>query len=210
MKTDIYDKKGKKLKGVELDPSVFEVKENVAVVHQVVKAQLAGARAGTAATKERSEVRGGGRKPWRQKGTGRARAGTIRSPLWKGGGTIFGPKPRSYKQKVPRKVGKLALRIILSAKARDGEVRVIDTFGLEKPATKEARKVLSELKITGKVTVVVADGDDNTVLSIRNLPTVRAITASKINAYDLTDCAQIVMTKDALDKVTEVLSLEKR
>ena len=205
MKTDIFDKNGKKVKTVELEASVFEVKENIAVVHQVVKAQLAGARAGTADTKVRSEVRGGGKKPWRQKGTGRARAGTIRSPLWRGGGTVFGPTPRSYAQKVPRKVGKLALRTILSAKVRDGAFRVIDTFGLKEPATKKAKTTLRDLKVKGKVTVVVADGDDIAVKSIRNLSGARAITASKINAYDLTDCAALIMTEEALGKVTEVL-----
>lgn len=210
MKTDLLDTGGKKLKGVDLDPSVFEVKENIPVVHQVVKAQLAGERAGTADTKERSEVRGGGRKPWRQKGTGRARAGSIRSPLWRGGGTTFGPTPRNYTQKVSRKLGKLALRIVLSAKARDGELRVLKAFGLKEPATKEAKKILDGLNSTGKVTVVVADDDENALLSLRNLPRARAIKVSQINAYDLTDCASIIITQDALDKVTEVLSVEKR
>lgn len=206
MKTDIYDKNGKKVKSIELNDSIFDVKENIAVVHQVVKAQMAGARAGTADTKERAEVRGGGTKPWRQKGTGRARAGSIRSPLWRGGGTIFGPSPRSYAQKVPRKLGKLALRTILSSKAREGAFKVIDTFGLEEPATKKAKSTLAGLKVEGRVTVVVADGDEAAVKSIRNLADARVITASKINAYDLTDCAALVMTEEALGKVTEVLS----
>lgn len=209
MKTDILKKDGKKLKSLDLDPTVFEVKENIALVHQVVKAQMAGARAGTADTKERSEVRGGGRKPWRQKGTGRARVGSIRSPLWKGGGTTFGPTPRSYEQKVPKKIGKAALRTILSAKARDGQLKVIEKFGLKKPETKAADKILNDLKVTGKVTVVVGDGDDTAVKSIRNLPSVRAITASQINAYDLTDCAVLIFTQEALDKVSEVLSSER-
>ena len=206
MKTDIYDKNGKKVKSIELNDSIFDVKENIAVVHQVVKAQMAGARAGTADTKERAEVRGGGTKPWRQKGTGRARAGSIRSPLGRGGGTIFGPSPRSYAQKVPRKLGKLALRTILSFKAREGAFKVIDMFGLEEPATKKAKSTLAGLKVEGRVTVVVADGDEAAVKSIRNLADARVITASKINAYDLTDCAALVMTEEALGKVTEVLS----
>ncbi len=206
MKTDIFDKKGKKVKTIELDATVFEVNGNPAVVHQVVKAQLAGARAGTADTKGRAEVRGGGKKPWRQKGTGRARAGSIRSPLWKGGGTIFGPTPRSYAQKVPRKVGKLALRTILSAKAETGAFKVIDSFGLKKPATKKAKSVLDSLKVEGKVTVVVADDDGVTIKSIRNLADARVIVASQINAYDLTDCANLIMTEEALGSVTEVLA----
>ena len=205
MKTDIFDKNGKKVKTVELEAAVFEVKENTAVVHQVVKAQMAGARAGTADTKERAEVRGGGTKPWRQKGTGRARAGSIRSPLWKGGGVIFGPTPRSYAQKVPRKVGKVALRTILSAKTSEGAFKVIDTFGLEEPATKKAKSTLEGLQVEGRVTVVVADGDDVAVRSIRNLAGARVITASQINAYDLIDCAALIMTEEALGKVMEVL-----
>lgn len=207
MKTDIYNQTGKKLKQIDLEPSVFEVKRNIPVVHQVVKAQLAGARSGNADTKERAEVRGGGRKPWKQKGTGRARAGSIRSPLWRGGGVTFGPTPRSYEQKVPRKLRKLALRVVLSAKAVGGNVRIIDSFGLEEPATKKAKSVLDSLNVGNKVTVLVADGDDNTVKSLRNLNSARVITVSQINAYDLTDCESLVITQDALEKVTEVLSV---
>jgi large subunit ribosomal protein L4 len=210
VKTDIINQSGKKVTTIDLEQSVFGIKENMPVVHQVVKAQMAGARAGNADTKGRAEVRGGGRKPWRQKGTGRARAGSIRSPLWKGGGTIFGPTPRSYEQKIPRKVGKLALRSILSAKAKNDQVKIIEKFELAKPSTKEAKNILEGLGINDKVTIVVADGDENVIKSVRNLPKARAITASQINAYDLTDCAFVVMTADALEKVTEVLSVEKR
>ncbi len=206
MKADIISAAGKKLKSFDLEPSVFEVKENNSVVHQVVKAQMAGARSGTASTKGRAEVRGGGRKPWRQKGSGRARAGSIRSPLWKGGGVTFGPTPRDFSQKVPRKVRKLALRSILSAKARGNAIYVLDKFDLDKAATKQAKETLDKLKVDGRATVVVDDSDELAIKSLRNLPSARVIKASKINAYDLTDCASLVFTKEAIDKVTEVLS----
>ena len=209
MKIGLFSAKGKKLKEITLESSVFEVKPNETVVHQVVKAQLAGARAGTADTKTRSEVRGGGRKPWRQKGTGRARAGSIRSPLWKGGGTIFGPTPRDYAQRVPKKVAKLALRSILSAKAKDDGLVIVDKLDFDKPATKEAAKLLDSLKIQDKVTVVVTENDVNAIKSIRNLPKARVISTSELNSYDLVDCARLVMTKEALDKVTEVLAVAK-
>lgn len=210
MKAELIDNKGKKLKDIDLEPSVFGLKANIPVVHQVVKAQMAGARAGSADTKTRAEVRGGGRKPWKQKGTGRARAGSIRSPLWKGGGTVFGPTPRDYSQKVPKKMGKLALRSILSAKAQGDALLVVDKLTFEKPATKEAQKFLRDIKATGKVTVVVGENDEVAVKSMRNLSKARAMPVSLINAYDLVDCESLVFTKEALDRVTEVLAVVER
>lgn len=205
MKTGLFNNKGKKVKEIELESSVFDIKANVGVVHQVVTAQRGAARSGNASTKTRSEVRGGGTKPWRQKGTGRARAGSIRSPLWKGGGTTFGPTPRDFSKKVPKKMGKLALRSVLSSKAKNDNLVVIDEFGLKKPATKEAAKILSGLKIQGRATIVISNDDVATQKSIRNLPDARAISVSELNLYDLVDCAKLVITKDALEKVTEVL-----
>ncbi len=205
MKTGLFNNKGKKVKEIELESSVFDIKANVGVVHQVVTAQRGAARSGNASTKTRSEVRGGGTKPWRQKGTGRARAGSIRSPLWKGGGTTFGPTPRDFSKKVPKKMGKLALRSVLSSKAKNDNLVVIDEFGLKKPATKEAAKILSGLKIQGRATIVISNDDVAAQKSIRNLPDARAISVSELNLYDLVDCAKLVITKDALEKVTEVL-----
>jgi large subunit ribosomal protein L4 len=209
MEVGLYNSKGKKLKNLDLESSVFDIKANIGVVHQVVKAQMAGERAGTADTKTRAEVRGGGKKPWKQKGTGRARAGSSRSPLWKGGGTVFGPTPRDYSQKVPKKVNKLALRSILSAKAQGDNLIVIDSFDLEKPATKEAAKLLSEVAAGEKVTVVVDRDDVNAILSLRNLKRARVITTAQVNSYDLVDCSTLVMTKAAIDKVSEVLTVAK-
>jgi large subunit ribosomal protein L4 len=209
MEVGLYNSKGKKLKNLDLESSVFDIKANIGVVHQVVKAQMAGERAGTADTKTRAEVRGGGKKPWKQKGTGRARAGSSRSPLWKGGGTVFGPTPRDYSQKVPKKVNKLALRSILSAKAQGDNLIVIDSFDLEKPATKEAAKLLSEVAAGEKVTVVVDRDDVNAILSLRNLKRARVITTAQVNSYDLVDCSKLVMTKAAIDKVSEVLTVAK-
>ena len=210
MKTGLFNAKGKKVKEIELESSVFDIKANVGVVHQVVTAQRAAARSGNASTKMRSEVRGGGTKPWRQKGTGRARAGSIRSPLWKGGGTTFGPTPRDFSKKVPKKLKKLALRSVLSSKAKNDNLIVIDEFGLKKPATKEAVKILSGLKIQGRATVVISNDDVATKKSIRNLFYARALAVSELNLYDLVDCSKLVITKDALEKITEVLKNVKR
>lgn len=210
MEVGLFSSKGKKLKDIDLESSVFGIKANVGVVHQVVKAQMAGARSGTANTKTRAEVRGGGRKPWKQKGTGRARAGSIRSPLWVGGGTVFGPTPRDFSQKVPKKIRKLALRSVFSAKAQGENLVIIDKFDLDKPATKEAAQVLSGLIGKEKATVVVMADDVNAIKSLRNLRGVRVLTTSQLNSYDLVDCAKLVMTKDAMDRVTEVLAVAKR
>lgn len=209
MEVGLFSSKGKKLKSINLESSVFGIKANVGVVHQVVKAQMAGARSGTADTKTRAEVRGGGKKPWKQKGSGRARAGSIRSPLWKGGGTVFGPTPRDYSQKVPKKIRKLALRSVLSAKAQGDNLVIVDKFGLDKPATKEAAKVLFGLVGNEKVTVVVMADDVNAIKSLRNLRGARVISTSQINSYDLVDCAKLVMTKDAMQRVSEVLAVAK-
>jgi len=153
-------------------------------MHQVVRSQLAARRSGTHDTKTRGEVRGGGRKPWRQKGTGRARQGSIRSAQWKGGGVVFGPTPRSYGFRVNNKVVKLAMRSALSAKHSEGVLHVIDAFDLAEPSTKKAAEVLKTLGITGRVTVIVDNDDTNAMLSLRNIPTARVIAASEANTYD--------------------------
>jgi large subunit ribosomal protein L4 len=167
---------------------------------------MAARRSGTHDTKTRGMVSGGGKKPWRQKGTGRARQGTTRAPQWKGGGAVFGPHPRSYAFKVPNKVVKLAMRSALSAKLADDSLFVVDGFTFDKPSTKAAADILKTLGITGRVTVVVENDDINTMLSLRNLPRVRVITASEANTYDLVDNTAVLFTKPALTWLEGVLS----
>ena len=203
---EIKDAKGKKVGSADLADGVFGIEPNTFVVHQVVRSQMAARRSGTHQTKTRGLVSGGGKKPWRQKGTGRARQGTTRAPQWKGGGVVFGPHPRSYAFKVPNKVVKLAMRSALSAKLADESVYVVKDFGFEAPSTKGAAAVLSALSITGRVTIVVANDDINALLSFRNLPKVRVITASEANTYDLVDNAAVLFTEPALTWLEGVLS----
>jgi large subunit ribosomal protein L4 len=203
---EIKDAKGKKVGTAELADGVFGIEPNTFVVHHVVRSQMAARRSGTHATKTRGMVSGGGKKPWRQKGTGRARQGTTRAPQWKGGGAVFGPHPRSYAFKVPNKVVKLAMRSALSAKLADEAIFVIDGFSFDKPATKLAADLLQSLGITGRVTIVVENDDINAMLSFRNLPRVRVITASESNTYDLVDNAAVLFTKPALTWLEGVLS----
>lgn len=205
-KVDIHDATGKKVGSADLSAGVFGVEPNVPVMHEVVRSQLAARRAGTHATKTRAMVSGGGKKPWKQKGTGHARQGTIRAPHWVGGGVVFGPHPRSYAFKVPSKVVKLAMRSALSAKVADKEFYVVDDFNFEKPSTKAAIAVLKAFEITGRVTIVVADNDVDTYLSFRNIPEARVIGASEANTYDLIDNTALVFTSAALKHVEEVLS----
>jgi large subunit ribosomal protein L4 len=186
--------------------TVFANDPNPFAVHQVVRRQMAARRQGTQSTKGRSDVSGGGSKPWRQKGTGRARQGSIRAGQWKGGGVIFGPTPRSYAFKVPNKVVKLAMRSVLSAKNADGQLYVIDSFGLDEPSSKKAAAVLAALGIDRRVTVVVDNDDLNSLLSLRNIDRVRVITASEANTYDLVDNVSVLFTKPALEWLEGVLS----
>ncbi len=202
---EVKDTTGKTVGTAELADAVFAIEPNIFAMHQVVRSQLAARRQGTHDTKGRSEVSGGGSKPWRQKGTGRARQGSIRAPQWKGGGVVFGPTPRSYAFKVPNKVVKLAMRSALSAKRADGELHVIDGFGLDEPSTKKAAQVLKALGIEGRCTVVVADDDVNAILSLRNLPKVRVITTVEANTYDLVDNTALLFTKPALEWLEGVL-----
>lgn len=200
MQIDVLTAEGKKSKKIELNPAVFGIKPNETVVYQAVKAQLAGWRLGTAATKTRSEVRGGGRKPWRQKGTGRARAGSIRSPLWKGGGVVFGPHPRDYSQKLPKKMQLLALKSILSDKAQNNRLIIVADLAFAEPKTKKAVEVLSKLGLLDKkVTVIVNNDQENSERSFRNLANVKVIFKSEINPYDLLDSEFILTTKDIID-----------
>lgn len=202
-----YDTTGNQVGDIELDDRVFNQKINEDAVHQVVNAQLASIRRGTASTKTRSEVNGGGRKPWRQKGTGRARHGSIRSPLWVGGGIIFGPKPRSYQQKVNKKVKKLALRSILTDKLNHENILVVDDIQFEQPKTKQVVELLARLKLEGKkVIIVIPEKDANLYLSARNIPGVKTLLVEALNAYDLLNNDCIVMTEGAVAKVEGVLA----
>ena len=203
---EMKDASGKKVKDAELSAAVFEIEPNVHVMHEVVRSQRAARRQGTHDTLTRGQVRGGGKKPWRQKGTGRARQGTIRAPQWAGGGTVFGPHPRSYAFKVPAKVVKLAMRSALSAKLADGEIVVVDQLSFEKPSTKQAAEVLKNLGLEGRVTIIVPDDEVNTFLSFRNLSKVRVIGVSELNTLDFIDTKALVLTDAALTRIEEVLA----
>lgn len=203
---EMKDASGKKVKDAELSAAVFEIEPNVHVMHEVVRSQRSARRQGTHDTLTRGQVRGGGKKPWRQKGTGRARQGTIRAPQWAGGGTVFGPHPRSYAFKVPAKVVKLAMRSALSAKLADGEIVVVDQLSFEKPSTKQAAEVLKNLGLEGRVTIIVPDDEVNTFLSFRNLSKVRVIGVSELNTLDFIDNKALVLTDAALTRIEEVLA----
>jgi large subunit ribosomal protein L4 len=187
---------------VTLPESIFGVQPNVPVMHQVVNGQLAAARAGTQSTLTRAEVRGGGKKPWRQKGTGRARQGSTRAPHWAGGGVALGPKPRKYDQKTPKKMIALALKSALSDRANEGKVVVVDQWNFEKPSTKAAKAALASLGLTDEnVLLVISRDDETTYLSFRNLPEVQCMLAGELNTYDVLNNDWIVFTKATLPGV---------
>ncbi len=202
---EIKDAKGAAAGTAELSDAVFGIEPNVPVMHQVVRAQRASWRQGTHNTRTRGEVRGGGKKPWRQKGTGRARQGTIRAPHWVGGGVVFGPHPRSYAFRVNNKEVKLAMRSALSAKLADGEFIVVDNFDFEQPRTKDAVAALKALGVEGRATIVIGNEDVNAFLSFRNIPTVNIIPMNEINTYELLDNKKLVVTAQALKYIEEVL-----
>jgi large subunit ribosomal protein L4 len=194
---DTKDAAGKAAGSVELDEAVFGIEPNTAVMHQVVTAQLAARRSGTQSTKTRAEVRGGGAKPWKQKGTGRARAGSNRSPIWVGGGVTHAPKPRSYAQRTPKKMIRLALRSALSDRAASGRVLVLD-WGLESPSTKAAVAALAANGAEGKVLAVLRPEDEAVWRSLRNLPDVHVCGVGELNAYDVLVSDWVVFTPDTL------------
>ena len=204
---EIKDASGKKAGDAELSASVFGIEPNVPVMHQVVRAQRASWRAGTSNTLTRGNVRGGGKKPWRQKGTGRARQGSIRSPQWRGGGTVFGPHPRSYAFRVNNKEVKLAMRSALSAKLADGQFTVVDGFSFEKPRTKDAKAFIQAMGFEGqRTTLVIGNEDVTTWLSFRNLEKVNVLPVAEANTYELLDNKQLVFTAEALKRIEEVLA----
>ena len=201
----LFNIKGEQVGEVDLMDEIFGIEVNESVLHDAVVMQLAGRRQGTHDTKTRGEVRGGGKKPWRQKGTGRARHGTIRSPIWRGGGIVFGPHPRSYKYKLPKKVRRLALKSALSSKVQTGNIKVIDALSMEMPKTKEMVSILKNLQVD-KALLVMAEKDMNIIKSARNIPGITPMGSAGINVYDLLKHTTLVITKDAVSKVEEVLS----
>ncbi|MFC5559513.1 50S ribosomal protein L4 [Ureibacillus thermophilus] len=204
-KVTVLSQTGASVGEIELKDEIFGIEPNEAVLFDAVIAQRASLRQGTHKVKNRSEVSGGGRKPWRQKGTGRARQGSIRAPQWRGGGTVFGPQPRSYSYKLPKKVRRLALKSALSAKVNEQNLLVLDALKLDAPKTKEFKAILNNLKIDSKALFVTADLDENVALSARNIPGVTVITANGINVLDLLGHDKVVFTKAAVEKVEEVL-----
>lgn len=202
---DVLKVDGSKSGSVELSDAVFAIEPNNSVLFEAINLQRASLRQGTHSVKNRSAVRGGGRKPWRQKGTGRARQGTIRAPQWRGGGVVFGPTPRSYGYKMPKKMRCLALRSALSFKVKGNGFTVVDAFGFDAPKTKEFKNVLTTLEQPKKVLVVVENEDVNVELSARNIPGVQVTTAQGLNVLDITSADSVVITEAAAKKVEEVL-----
>lgn len=202
-KIDVLDVKGNVVGDVELSEVIFGIEPNEYVVHEVVVALLANRRQGTRSALTRSEVRGGGRKPWRQKGTGRARAGTIRSPLWKGGGVIFAPKSRDYSKKVNKKVKALAMKSVFSAKAQDNELRVLNQLVMDAPKTKEMIAVLNNINAQ-KALIVLPDNNEAIIRSANNIPKVATTTVNELNVYDMLKYDVLIMTQESLQKIEEV------
>lgn len=200
---DILDVKGNVVGDVELSEGIFGIEPNEYVVHEVVVALLANRRQGTRSAKTRSEVRGGGRKPWRQKGTGRARAGTIRSPLWKGGGVVFAPKSRDYSKKVNKKVKALAMKSVFSAKAQENEIRVLNQLIMDVPKTKEMIAVLNNINAQ-KALIVLPENNEAVIRSANNIPKIATTTVNELNVYDMLKYDVLIMTREALEKIEEV------
>ena len=203
-KVSIYDVDGKKLKSMDLKEEVFGIKPNDAVVHSVLVNYLSNQRQGTQSTKTRSEVRGGGKKPWRQKGTGRARQGSIRAPHWIKGGIALGPKPRSYKYRVNKKEKQLAISSLLSTKVLENTLTVVDKFSFQEIKTKQVVNALKNLNIEGKTLIMIPEKDEILQRSARNIENVRTISVSTINVYDLLKYKNLILTVDAVKKLEEV------
>ena len=203
-KVDVYDIKGKKVSDIELADSVFGIEPNENIVHAVLVNYLANQRQGTQSTKTRAEVRGGGRKPWRQKGTGRARQGSIRAPQWIKGGIALGPKPRSYKYSVNKKERRLAIKSILSSKVAEKELTVVDKLELKEIKTKSMVNALEALKVEGKTLIILPESNKNVVMSARNIEGVKTINANNINVFDLLKYNNLILPVDTVKKLEEV------
>lgn len=200
----LYNVSGQQIGDIELTESVFGVEVNNHVIYEAVKNQLANKRQGTQSAKSRGEVRGGGRKPWKQKGTGRARAGSSRQPNWVGGGVIFAPKPRDYSYSIPKKVKRLAMKSALSSKVIDNEIVVLDEFKMETPKTKDMMNILNNLKFNKKALIVMDVKDENIVKSANNIPGVTTTLVNTLNVYDILNHEMFIITKEAVRKVEEV------
>ena len=205
-KVALYDVSGAQIGELELNDNIFGIEPNQAVLYDFVKMQLSNKRVGTASSKTRAEVRGGGKKPWRQKGTGRARVGSTRNPIWKGGGIVFGPKPRDYSYKLPKKVRRLAMKSALSSKVIENSMIVLDHLNLDEPKTKDFIKILDSLKIDKETLVVTADGNSNVAKSARNIPGVKPLKVDFINVYDLLKYDTLLITRDAVSRIEEVFA----
>jgi len=204
MLVPVYNMGGEKVGETELADSIFAAPVNEAVMHQALVRQLANARLGTHKTKTRGEVRGGGRKPWRQKGTGRARQGSIRSPQWRKGGTVFGPQPRSYRKKMPRKMRRLALRSALSVKAASEQIILLDTLRMEEPRTKEMIALLGNLSIPDSALILLSGRDDAVERSVRNIPAVKTLRANYLNIRDLLSHDHLLVPLEALEVIESI------
>lgn len=205
-KVSVYDIANNQVGDIELDENVFGVEMNVGLLHQAVKMQLAAQRLGTHSTKTRSMVRGGGRKPWKQKGTGRARSGSTRSPIWVGGGTVFGPSPRSYAFSMPRKQRRLAIKCALSDKVASGDFIVLEAIDFAEPKTKNVVKMLSDFQINKKALIITADEAENVERSSNNIQGIKAINTMGLNVYDILNHDKLFITKEAISRIEEVLA----
>ncbi len=206
-KIALLNNKGEKVKDINLNDNIWNIEPNDAVLHNAIVLSLASLRQGTAKTKTRSEVSGGGRKPWRQKGTGRARQGSIRATQWRGGGIVFGPTPRDYKKKMNKKERRLALLSALSYKLKDNELIGIDSLSLETPKTKDFVELLNNLKLKDKkVLIVTTELEDNLLLASRNIPEVLVLSNDEINTLDIVNADYMIVTEDAVSKIEEVLN----
>jgi large subunit ribosomal protein L4 len=204
-KVQLFDQTGKVVGDIELNDSVFGIEPNEHVLFDAIVMQQASQRQGTHKTKIRSEVRGGGRKPWRQKGTGRARQGSIRSPQWVGGGTVFGPTPRSYSYKLPKKVRRLAIKSALSSKVKENEAIVVNVLTIDAPKTKAFVQILNDLSVNEKALVVTGQPDEAAALSARNIPTVKLISVDQVNVLDVVNHNKLILTEAAARHLEEVL-----
>lgn len=208
MKFDLHNLKGKKISDLQLEDTVFGIEPNRGVVRQAILAELTNMRQGTHSTKNRALVRGGGKKPFKQKGRGGARAGTIRSPLWRGGGTVFGPEPHVYKHKLPKKISLLARKSILSEKVKSNELFVVEDLNVKSPKTADFYTILKDLNFEKKkITILVSANDRNLDLAVRNLRNVYLVDSRKASAYDLIDCNQLIVEKSSIDILTNLLSV---
>ena len=203
-KVDVYNIEGKKVSDIELADSVFGIEPNENIVHSVLKNYLANQRQGTQSTKTRAEVSGGGKKPWRQKGTGRARQGSTRAPQWIKGGVALGPKPRSYRYTVNKKEKRLAVKSVLSSKVLEKELTVVDKLELKEIKTKSMVEALTALKVEGKTLIVLPENDKNVVMSARNIKGVKTISANNINVFDLLKYSNLILPVDTVKKLEEV------